>query len=279
MRTRSIIPALVLLLLLLASAAPADEAPSADGVAIRYEVHGTGAPALVFVHGWNCDRTYWRHQIPEFAETHTVVAVDLAGHGDSDAGRADWTIPAFAADVAAVVDALGLEDVILIGHSMSGPVIVEAAGRLGDAVRGLIPVDTLHDVDERYTQEQIDGFLAAFGADFAGTVDGFVRGMFTADADPALVDLVASDMAAAPPEVGLAAMNALVNYDVRPALGALTVPVRCLNADLWPVDQEANRSHCTDYELFLVAGVGHFLFLEAPEAFNGKLAEILRSLE
>ena len=62
-------------------------AVSADGIAVRYEVRGRGAPALVFVHGWSCDRRYWNAQMDYFADRHQVVAVDLAGHGESGLGR------------------------------------------------------------------------------------------------------------------------------------------------------------------------------------------------
>lgn len=74
----------------------------------------------------------------EFADTRQAVAVDLAGHGDSGADREAWTIPAFAEDVAAVVRHLGLEDVVLIGHSLGGPVVVAAAGngKLAEILRG-----------------------------------------------------------------------------------------------------------------------------------------------
>jgi pimeloyl-ACP methyl ester carboxylesterase len=67
-----------------------------------------------------------------------VVTVDLAGHGESDSGRQDWSIAAFGSDVATVVDQLALEDVVPVGHSMGGDVILEAAGRLPGRVSGLI---------------------------------------------------------------------------------------------------------------------------------------------
>ena len=56
-------------------------ARSDDGTPIAYEVRGDDSPALVFVHGWSCDRGYWKHQLP-LAERHRVVTIDLAGHGD-----------------------------------------------------------------------------------------------------------------------------------------------------------------------------------------------------
>src|SRR6478672_3254341 len=105
-------------------------ATSADGVAIHYEVYQKSSPVLLFVHGWCCDRSYWQKQIAHFSAQYGVVTMDLAGHGDSGLERAAWTIPAFAEDVVAVVKALDLTQVILIGHAYSGAVIVEAALRL-----------------------------------------------------------------------------------------------------------------------------------------------------
>ena len=79
---------------------------------------GSGSPTLLFIHGWNCDRRYWSDQLAYFAEQHQVVAIDLAGHGESGLQRTEWTIGQFGADVASVADQLVLDDVILVGHSM-----------------------------------------------------------------------------------------------------------------------------------------------------------------
>ena len=75
---------------------------SADGVTISYDVQGRDEPALVFVHGWCCDKSYWKFQVPYFAKQHKVVTIDLAGHGRSGLGREDYTIKAFGEDVVAV---------------------------------------------------------------------------------------------------------------------------------------------------------------------------------
>jgi len=72
-----------------------DNAISADGVSIAYEVRGEGEPALVFVHGWCCDRSYWDAQLPYFAQKYKVVAIDLTGHGESGLDRKEWTMGAF----------------------------------------------------------------------------------------------------------------------------------------------------------------------------------------
>ncbi|MGZ4330366.1 MAG: alpha/beta fold hydrolase [Solirubrobacteraceae bacterium] len=56
-----------------------------DGVALAYDDAGAGYPALVFVHGAACNRRFWSQQVPRFCAAHRVIAVDLRGHGESDA--------------------------------------------------------------------------------------------------------------------------------------------------------------------------------------------------
>jgi len=114
--------------LLLGVAARADEhlthgvTQAKDGVQIHYESGGNGSPALVFIHGLNCDRSYWSAQLPVFATTNHMVAIDLAGHGDSGVNRENWAMTNFGADAAAVAHALQLEDIVLVGHSMGGQI-------------------------------------------------------------------------------------------------------------------------------------------------------------
>jgi hypothetical protein len=69
--------------------------PSKDGTLISYEIHGSGEPTLVFVHGWSCDARYWREQLPYFSKTHRIVLLDLAGHGHSGSKRSQYTMKAF----------------------------------------------------------------------------------------------------------------------------------------------------------------------------------------
>lgn len=247
-------------------------AVSADEVPIRYQVQGEGEPALVFVHGWCCDRSYWDAQVDYFARNYKVVAVDLAGHGESGLGREAWTITAFGEDVVAVIEKLDLRKVVLIGHSMGGPVILEAARRIQGRVIGLVGVDTF----VAYGQLDTSEFLAPFRADFAGSTDNFVRQfLFTPNSDPTLVDTISTDMSAAPAEVGLSAMEALLAYDWASVMQEVLAPIRCINSDMVPTDVEASRLHAASFDVEVISGVGHFVMLEDPETFNSILAEIL----
>ena len=250
-----------------------------DDVQIHYESGGSGSPALVFIHGWSCDRSYWSAQLPVFAATHQGVAIDLAGHGDSGINREDWSMANFGDDVAAVADALQLEEIILIGHSMGGPVALEAARLLKGRVKMVIGADTLSDVSLRYADEQLAGMLTAMKADFPGTVEGLVRtSFFLPTSDPALIDQIARDMSAAPPTAGIGAFEGFARWfdeDVEKTLADIEVPIHLINSDYRPTNTSAGQALTASFEATLMSGVGHFVMQEDPAQFNAIMAELL----
>lgn len=111
-----------------------NEVESVDNTSIKYTIKGSGDITIVFVHCWTCNRTFWNSQIDYFSQQYQTIALDLAGHGESNSGREKYTIKAFGQDVVSVVDKVGAKKVILVGHSMGGPVSIEAAKILGDRV-------------------------------------------------------------------------------------------------------------------------------------------------
>jgi len=253
-------------------------ARSADGVAIGYQVSGDGPVSVVFVHGWLGDRGYWKHQLDYFAEARRVVALDLAGHGASGLNRDQWTYRAFGEDVAAVVRSLNLERVVLVGHSMGGPVVLEAARIVPQRVIGLVAVDALQNPEAPgIADEAIDAFLAPFEADFDDAVRALVgRAMFVPRSDPVLKAWIVEDMASAPPAVGVGALrsNMLWPSTTRSdALAALRAPVRLINTDLYPTDSEAVSRY--GMQVVIMPGVGHFAMLEDPETFNDLLSSAI----
>ena len=241
---------------------------SKDGVKIAYDVQGSGEPALIFVHGWSCDRSYWSAQIKPFSYRFKTVTLDLAGHGNSGMGRKDYTIKAFGDDVAAVVNKLGLKKVILIGHSMGGDVIAEAAKQLRGKVVALVFVDVYKEFRSR-SREEVDKIVTPFrGDDFQEQMRTLVKGMFVAGSNPILVDKVANDMASSPKQVSLSAIEHALNYSgqMPRTLQELNLPVIAINPDTPPTD--VNSMKLYNVQLYTMSGVGHFLMMENPEAFN-----------
>ena len=249
-------------------------ATSPDSIQIAYEVHGDKTPALVFVHGWSCDRTYWKKQVNPFSINYKVVNIDLAGHGESGLGRRSWTMEAFGADVAAVVKKLGLKNVIMIGHSMGGCVIAEAAKQLPKGtVAGLVFVDQYKQLHTPRTPDEINEFASRFAINFKDSVASFVQKMFSPHADSSLIKWVANDMSSAPPAVALDAFRSTWAYSSRitQTLEELKLPVIFMNSDNRPTDKASIERY--GVQIMIMPGVGHFLMMEDPERFN----QLLRS--
>ncbi len=251
---------------------------SADGTRIAYESKGAGTPALVLVHGWSCDRRYWDAQLEPLSRQFLVVILDLAGHGESDADRMEWSIAAFGSDVAAVVRHLALQDVVLVGHSMGGAVILDAATRLRDVVKGLIWVDTYSDLPCVRSREQVHRKMEPFRTNFEEETRKFARAMFDPGTDPSLVERIARDMSAAPTEVALGALEAVWTFGsaVPALLDTLRLPLIAINPDNSSTNIEAMRH--LGIEVILVPRVGHFPMMEDPKAFNHQLVRAVLAL-
>lgn len=257
--------------------------PSADGTPIAYEAHGKGEPTLILVHGWSCDARYWRGQLEYFAARHRVVTVDLAGHGHSGSGREDYTMRSFGEDVRAVADVVGGDQLILVGHSMGGLVIAEAAHLLPGRVLGLIGVDSLHDLNFPVSEEHTAEMIAPLEADFSTACRQFAAAMILPDTDADLAEWIQADMAAAPARVALSAMREYMQQWITgagPALfDELPLPTVAVCADLWPVNAEANRRHMHSFEAIVLEGTDHFLMLGATDEFNRALEEAIAKIE
>jgi pimeloyl-ACP methyl ester carboxylesterase len=250
-----------------------------DGVPIHYDVQGTGEPALVLVHGWALDRHVWDGQVPSLAARQRVITLDLAGHGESGRERARWTLPAFGADVKAVVEAVAATHVVLVGHSMGGPVVLEAARRMPGRVKGIVLVDTLLDVEQATPPEQIEAMARQLEADYKTTVAQMCTEYLFAPGTPAPVrERVIGHATALPAAISIALLREAWAYDALPALREIEAPIRAVSSDLYPTNLEANRRHMPGYEAIVVAGTGHYPMLEAPARFGPALDRALELL-
>jgi pimeloyl-ACP methyl ester carboxylesterase len=245
---------------------------SADGVPISFQVHGTGEPTLVLVHGWALDHRLWDGQVPRLSRRHRVVTLDLAGHGGSGRERARWTMAAFGRDVETVVEAVGAKEVVLVGHSMGGPVVLEAARRMPERVKGIVLVDTLLDAEQRTPPEEVEAFAKQLEADYERTATYMANEyLFTPSTPAGVRETVLAHAIAMPPDVSIAMLRESWSYDPLPALREIKAPIRAVSADKFPTNLEANRRHMPGYEASIITGSGHYPMLEDPARFDPAL--------
>ena len=246
---------------------------SADASPISFAVKGTGEPTIVFVHCWTCDRNFWQHQIEYFSDRYKVVWLDLAGHGQSGSTRSEYTMEAFGEDVAAVVNKVGAKRVVLVGHSMGGPVSIEAANILGGKVVAVVGVDTFYTPFKFPKSEvEIDGFVKPFEKDFSGTSQQMFQSMFTPNVDSELKASIAKHFANANPEMGISAMYEIFRWNaqnVPDSLERYSNKLRNINAAPNGNEKALHKS------VTLIPGVGHFVPQVKPEEFNAALSKII----
>ena len=122
-------------------------------VEINYFQRGQGDTTVLFLHGWCIDGTYWKNQVEYFSKNYNVYAIDLPGFGKSKAERTNWTIEEYANDVTAFIDTMNLKNVVIIGHSMAGEIMLQTALTNNPKIVGVVGVDNFKVIDVVFTPE------------------------------------------------------------------------------------------------------------------------------
>lgn len=236
---------------------------------------------LVFLHGAGMDHTVWSFQTRRFAHgNRAVLAPDFPGHGRSG-GEARRTIGDMAAWVVDVLDALGVKDAVLVGHSMGALVALEAAGRLGSRAKGLALAGTaarmaVHPdllAAARAGKAQAVDMIVAWGFGERGRIGGnpapglWMRGYGRRLLEHALGGALGVD---------LAACDAY-----RDAIEA-AARVRCPAAVIWgeadrmtpPKEAQKIATAIAGATTVAIPGCGHMVMIEDPAAVSAAIARI-----
>jgi pimeloyl-ACP methyl ester carboxylesterase len=239
-----------------------------DGIKLAYLDEGSGEPAFVFIHGWTCDRSYFKPQHDYFKPRHRVVSVDLRGHGESDKPQESYTIRKYAADVAWLIDRLGLDRPIVVGHSMGGVTALELAAEWPQDVRAIVMVDPAPLVWSPQFIEMLTHVADATEAGNQQPRREFINMMFLPTSAAELKSRITDDMCSAPAYVAGSAIRGLLAYDGVAQAKKVSAPTLHI-AGARPL----NPPHMMAEWLPQVVngatvGAGHFNMLEAPKQVN-----------
>lgn len=252
---------------------------------------GSGAPAVVFVHGFACTHEDWAAQMEFFARNRETLACDLRAHGATPGRPHECSIEHYGGDVAALVTNLELEKCILVGHSMGCRVVLEANGLIADKVAGIVLVDgsRLADRDPEAAHAAARASIARLG--YRPFAENLFRQMFFTPG-PAAEAIVQRALTASA-EFGPELWPRMARWDAA-SMDAALAAVRCPLLVIQTTTRDASlkraplkrgqTSAWLDYvrgkgaRVEIIPDTGHFPQLERPEAVNRLIAGFVRNL-
>lgn len=245
---------------------------------LRVDDGGTGGLPVLFIHGNGGNRTQWAAQLAHLRPTRRAVAFDLRGMGESDPARdGDYSVAGFAADVAAVADALKPQRFVLVGHSFGGAVVAAYAGKHPDRLAGLVFADVAGDV-RNPPPAHAEAIRRGFEPD---RYEEFTRRWFETilvRGTDATKSAVMKSLRATPREVFIAASRSLTEFDPGAALDPYRGPRLHIASFLADNPQAIHRSF-PDMPLRVISDASHWLMMDRPEEFNRLLDEFLAGLK
>jgi pimeloyl-ACP methyl ester carboxylesterase len=250
-----------------------------DGVRVHYDNYGKGNEALVFVHGWTCNATFWKANVPAFVGQTRVIALDLPGHGESDKPeKLVYSMDLFARAIDAVLQDAKVERAVLVGHSMGTPVIRQFYRKFPAKTRALVIVDgTLKPMG---TKESMKQFLDPFrGPGYKQHAEQMVTYLTQAMKNEQTRNEVKAAMLSAPQHVMISAFEGMLDPEIWREQDKINVPTLVLMAvnPQWNADYEKYvRELVPSVEYQLWPGVSHFLMMDEPDKFNGTLTTFLK---
>ena len=251
---------------------------------IRNNVRISGnpeGPPLVFAHGFGCDQMMWRRVAPAFEATHRVVLFDHVGAGGSDASgyrpERYATLTAYARDLLELLDELALEDVVFVGHSVSGMIGVLAANLAPGRLRALVLVgpspryidDETDGYTGGFTREDIEGLLANMDTDYLGWSSVMAPVIMGRPDEPSYGEELTESFCRTDPTIARSFARVTFLSDNRADLETLRVPtlvLQCSQDVIAPrVVGEYVHAHIAGSTLVVLDATGHCPHISAPD--------------
>ncbi len=256
-----------------------------NGAKISYTSCGKGDTTLLFVHGWGISKEYWKAQMKHFCGRYRVVAIDLPGFGQSGKDRTDWNFDEYTEDIKAVIDQLELKNVILIGHSMSGDIVLNVANKYPAAAIGWVGIDNLQEPGRPMNEEQqrqADAFFTQLSSHYDSTITLYVKKtLFQPTTDISVVNRVMNDILTADTSIAVNVLRAevIVAQREQELMRSLPKKLYLVNSDVVPTRLDSLNKYCRyGCEVVAIHATGHYPMIEKPDDFNAALEKVIAKI-
>ncbi|MDP5036044.1 MAG: alpha/beta hydrolase [Alishewanella sp.] len=244
-------------------------------------IHGEGEQTLVFGHGFGCDQDIWQHVTPAFYAQYRVVLFDYIGCGKSDLGAYNKKrynhLQAYADDLLQLCQSLQLNNIIFVGHSVSGAIALLASIKQPTLFKKIIAIGPspryLNDPPAYFggfEASDIAGMLAMMELNYFEWSNYLAPKVIGQTDDAKSVDELKLSFMRSDPVISLQFANVTFYCDIRPQLPAVSVPVTilyCLEDIIVPVQViEYLQQHIPNAKIMELAASGHYPQLINPGA-------------
>jgi pimeloyl-ACP methyl ester carboxylesterase len=240
-----------------------------------------GKPVIFLIHGWCIDKSYWDIQVADLKDHYSVLAIDLPGFGESKEGA--YSIEGYGREIRNLLEKMDLDSVILVGHSMGGDIMLEAAVN-NPRVMGLIGVDNFKDVGvpmDSETEEAVADFMEMLRNNFSEIAPAYAEGsLFHPSTDSLVRKRVMQDFAQADSVAAIASLESLLNYGAKEfeALSKIEQPLILINSNASPTLRAGLDSSGVNYQVLEIDSTGHYPMIEKQDKFNQLLREAILKL-
>lgn len=258
-----------------------------SGIEIGYTEVGQGS-AVVLLHGFPLNRSMWRDQMQELSVAHRVIMPDLRGHGDTVASSAQATMDEMAGDVAALLDYLKIDQIVLGGLSLGGYVAFAFYRLFPNRVRALVLADTRPQADSeeaRRNREVMRKHVLQQGIDtIADEMLPKLLAPATLAKDFETVTRVREMIVGTQPEGAAAALGGMAarrdQSDLLSEIASPTLIIVGSEDSVTPLgDAELMHRKIPNSHLEIIEGAGHLSNIERPVEFNRALTDFMNTLE
>lgn len=253
----------------------------ANGVRTYYEDEGSG-PSVVLVHGLGGSTALWDEIVPALAGRFRTVRYDVRGSGRSERPDGPYSLDHLVADLDGVIDELGLAPAAVVGHSMSGGVVLAYAARHPDKVRAVVGVGAVTELPDagREGMRQRAATVRAEGMEnVALTVATNGVAPSWREGSPDAWERFRAGLAANDPEGYALLAEVVAELDVGDELGRIACPVVLVSGELDapspPALNEANARRLRQGRHVLIPDCGHIVPLEKPAELLAAMLTVL----
>lgn len=268
---------------------------TSDGAYIHYQMEGDGKTILL-VHGWGVSSKFYVNNVDVLKKDFRIVTIDLRGHGLSSKGLHGYTLDRLAVDIHEVIEALDLENVMLMGWSMGGPLMLSYWKQFGAeeghlAGLGLIDMTpypfssaewNCHSMRD-HDAVGFNAFVKNYTSDRETFTRAFLANIFGDGKMPAGTEWMIEESLIVPTHIGIALYSDYVYSDYTDVLPTITIPTLVVsgNSGTFPKGIEAGRwiaKQIPQGEFVPFQIGGHMLFYVEHEKFNGVVADFVKRL-